>query len=101
MLITYKKAWFFLKTIVSELEIKNELGLHARPAALFVQVASSFKSEIIVEKGGDVVNGKSLMGLLMLAAGYGSTIKIRIKGDDAEDMLKALLEIIERKFDEA
>lgn len=91
---------FLLKTIASEFQIRNELGLHARPASLFVQTASSFGSEIVVEKDGDIVNGKSLMGLLMLAAGYGSTIKIKIKGEDAEEMLKALIELFERNFDE-
>jgi len=81
-------------------EIKNSLGLHARPASLFVQIASSYKSEILVEKDGDVVNGKSLMGLLMLAAGFGSKIKLTITGEDAETAFSSLTALIESKFNE-
>ncbi|MEM4248262.1 MAG: HPr family phosphocarrier protein [Candidatus Nanoarchaeia archaeon] len=87
-------------SIVAVQEIKNRLGLHARPAAMFVQKASNFKSEILVEKDGDVVNGKSLMGLLMLAAGCGSTIKITITGEDAQDALAEISKLLENKFDE-
>ncbi len=88
------------KSIVTLQEIKNRLGLHARPAALFVQKASSFKSEVLVEKDGDVVNGKSLMGLLMLAAGCGTMIKITITGEDAETAHRELCQLIEGCFDE-
>lgn len=88
------------KQICSLLEIKNSLGLHARPASLFVQVASTFKAEILVEKDGDVVNGKSLMGLLMLAAGCGSKIKLTISGDDAEAAHLAIVSLIDSKFNE-
>ncbi|HBC88837.1 MAG TPA: HPr family phosphocarrier protein [Lentisphaeria bacterium] len=88
------------KQICSLLEIKNSLGLHARPASLFVQIASSYKSEILVEKDGDVVNGKSLMGLLMLAAGCGSKIKLTISGEDAEAAFTAISSLVESKFNE-
>ncbi len=88
------------KQICGIIEIRNSLGLHARPASLFVQISSSFKSEILVEKDGDVVNGKSLMGLLMLAAGCGSKIKLTISGDDAEAAFSALNTLIESKFNE-
>ena len=88
------------KQICGIIEIKNSLGLHARPASLFVQISSSFKSEILVEKDGDVVNGKSLMGLLMLAAGFGSKIKLTISGEDAEAAFSALNALIESKFNE-
>ncbi|HCE44958.1 MAG TPA: HPr family phosphocarrier protein [Lentisphaeria bacterium] len=88
------------KQICSMVEIKNSLGLHARPASLFVQIASSYKSEILVEKDGDVVNGKSLMGLLMLAAGFGSKIKLTITGEDAETAFSSLTALIESKFNE-
>ncbi len=83
-----------------KVKIINTLGLHARPASLFVKVATSFKSEIIVEKDGEEVNGKSLMGLLMLAAASGSIINISAKGEDCEHALKAIVELIERKFEE-
>ncbi len=85
---------------VFNVEIKNSLGLHARPAAMFVQTASTFESEILVEKNGDMVNGKSLMGLLMLAAGCGSILKIIIAGEDSEEARKAITKLVESKFDE-
>jgi len=83
-----------------KVKITNTLGLHARPASLFVKVATNFKSEIIVEKDGEEVNGKSLMGLLMLAAASGSFINISAKGEDCEHALNAIIELIERKFEE-
>ena len=83
-----------------ELEIKNSLGLHARPAALFVQLASGFQSDISVEKDGEVVNGKSLMGLLMLSAGCGSLIKLIAEGEDSEAAIKAIADLINNKFQE-
>ncbi|MEM1156719.1 MAG: HPr family phosphocarrier protein [Verrucomicrobiota bacterium] len=83
-----------------EIEIKNKLGLHARPAAMFVRIANQFASEITVEKDNEQVNGKSIMGLMMLAAGCGSILIVTAQGDDAEDALKALSELAERKFDE-
>lgn len=73
-----------------KLIIKNKLGLHARPAALFVQVASKFTSDISVKKGGQKVNGKSIMGIMMLAAGRGSKIHITVNGPDAEEAIKEL-----------
>jgi len=88
------------KNLSIELEIKNNLGLHARPAALFVQIASLYNSDVIVEKDGECVNGKSLMGLLMLAAGYGSKIKITATGEDAEAAFSALVNLVDSKFQE-
>lgn len=70
--------------------IKNKQGLHARPAALFVQIASKYDSEITVKKGKETVNGKSIMGILMLAANKGSKVTIEATGVDAE---KAILEL--------
>jgi len=83
-----------------EVEIRNKLGLHARPAAMFVRIANQFSSDILVEKDGEEVNGKSIMGLMMLAAGCGSILKVSADGSDAENALEALKELIERKFDE-
>ncbi len=75
--------------------IKNKQGLHARPAALFVQIANKFDSEISVSKGKKKVNGKSIMGIMMLEAGKGSKITVTASGDDAEravtDLEKLLL----------
>jgi phosphocarrier protein HPr len=83
-----------------ELTIKNRLGLHARPSAMFVKACSRFKSEIWVEKDGEQVNGKSIMGLMMLAAGLGSKLLVTCEGPDAERALVEIESIVERKFDE-
>jgi phosphotransferase system HPr (HPr) family protein len=83
-----------------EFTIQNKLGIHARPAAQFVKMASRFTCEIQVEKDGEEVDGKSIMGLMMLAAGHGSVISILAEGDDAEAALNALGDLIARKFEE-
>ena len=70
--------------IEKEIAIVNRLGLHARPAAMFVRIASRYRSEVWVEKEGEEVNGKSIMGLMMLAAGQGSKLHVRCEGDDAD-----------------
>lgn len=75
--------------------VRNRYGLHARPAAEFVKLASRFRSEVWVEKDGLEVNGKSIMGVLMLAAETGSTLRLRTVGDDAEEALEALAHLIE------
>ena len=80
--------------------IRNKLGIHARPAAQFVKTASRFSSEIRVEKDGEEVDGKSIMGLMMLAAGNGSVITVAAEGDDADQAVEALGELIERRFEE-
>ncbi|HOW28785.1 MAG TPA: HPr family phosphocarrier protein [Elusimicrobiota bacterium] len=80
--------------------VKNKLGLHARPAALFVQTTHRYVSEIRVIKEEQEVNGKSIMGLLTLAAENGSEIRIIVTGPDEEDLLKALEDLFQRKFDE-
>jgi len=80
--------------------IKNKLGLHARAANMVVQTASNFASSITVIKDGIEANAKSIMGLLLLAAGQGSKIVIRAKGKDAKEALKELGKLIEGKFGE-
>lgn len=80
--------------------ICNQRGLHARAAAKFVKVAAAFTSEIDVRKGDQSVSGQSIMGLMMLAAGIGSTVEITVNGDDAEAAMGAVLDLIGRKFDE-
>ena len=80
--------------------IRNRLGLHARPAALFVQEAGKFKSQVFVVKDGLQVNGKSVMGLMLLAAESGSKLLIRADGPDEAKVLEALEKLFEGKFDE-
>jgi phosphocarrier protein HPr len=81
--------------------IVNPLGLHARPAAQFVRLANSFASDILVSKDGLDVNGKSIMGVMMLAAESGSAIRIRASGDDAERALDALCTLVADGFGES
>ncbi len=84
-----------------DLLIQNSLGLHVRPASLFVAEAGKYRSQIFVSKDGMRVNGKSIVGILMLAAGKGSTITVEAEGDDAEEALDGLEDlVINRKFDE-
>lgn len=83
-----------------EFTIQNKLGIHARPAAQFVKMASRFSAEIRVEKDGEEVDGKSIMGLMMLAAGHGSVITVAAEGEDADQALEALAGLVERKFEE-
>jgi phosphocarrier protein HPr len=80
--------------------IKNRLGLHARAAAQLVQLANRFKSDVLVRKDGLEVNGKSIMGILMLAAPKGSKIEVVVRGDDAFEALQALGELIDDGFGE-
>ncbi len=88
------------KKISKELTIVNRLGLHARPAAMFVKIANRHKAELWVEKDGEQVNGKSIMGLMMLAAGQGSKLLITADGSDAEKAVAEITDLIARKFDE-
>lgn len=81
-------------------EIVNKLGLHARAAAKLTHVAGGYKSEIWLSRSGRRVNAKSIMGVMMLAAGQGTTVLIEANGDDAEQAIKALLQLIADKFGE-
>jgi phosphocarrier protein len=83
-----------------DLTIENRNGLHARPAALFVKTSSRFRSEVWVEKDGEKVNGKSIMGLMMLAAGKGSVLRVTAEGDDAGLVLTELEQLIRTRFGE-
>ncbi len=80
--------------------IQNRLGVHARPAALLVKEAARFRSEVFISKNGLEVNGKSIMGVMMLAAEQGSEIDIRVEGDDAAEALSALVALIDSRFGE-
>ena len=86
--------------IEREVEIVNRTGMHARPAAEFVKVAGRFASNIRVEKGGLEVNGKSIMGVLMLAAEHGSRLRLTAEGDDAADAVDALAALVVGGFEE-
>ena len=82
------------------LVIQNKFGLHARPASEFVKIASRFDADITITKDGVEVNGKSIMGVLMLAAEKGDEIILKALGKDAESMIEALTELLEGKFGE-
>ncbi len=86
--------------ISREFVVANKLGIHARPAAMFVKVANQFAAEVFVDKEGERVNGKSIMGLMMLAAGPGSSVTVEAIGDDAESALEELAKLFARNFDE-
>lgn len=83
------------------LTVQNKMGIHARPAAMIVRITNKFRSDVLVEKDDEQVNGKSIMGLMMLAAGSGSQIKFIVTGNDAPQMLTELEGLFARKFDEA
>ena len=86
--------------ITKELVVTNKLGIHARPAAMFVKAANRFDCDIFVEKDGEKVNGKSIMGLMMLAAGPGSKLLVLAEGEEAAKAVVELEALIKRKFDE-
>jgi phosphocarrier protein HPr len=86
--------------ISREITIINKLGLHARAAARFVSLASSFESNIRVTKDGKTVNGKSIMGVMMLAASQNSTITITTEGDDESTAMKSIVDLINKRFGE-
>lgn len=86
-----------------ELIVQNKMGIHARPAAMIVRIANTYSGDVWVEKDDEQVNGKSIMGLMMLAAGKGSKLIVRAEGDAdaAETMLGELEALFERRFEEA
>ena len=90
-----------VQPLVKELVVQNKMGIHARPAAMIVRITNKFKAEVFVEKDEEQVNGKSIMGLMMLAAGKGSKVKFIVTGDDAPAMVAELDALFAKKFDEA
>lgn len=86
-----------------ELIVENKMGIHARPAAMIVRIANTYSGEVWVEKDEERVNGKSIMGLMMLAAGKGSKLTIHTEGplDSANNMLEQLTDLFKRRFEEA
>jgi phosphocarrier protein HPr len=87
--------------LTKELVVQNKMGIHARPAAMIVRITNKYKAEVYVEKDEEQVNGKSIMGLMMLAAGKNSKVKFIATGDDAPAMLAEIEALFARKFDEA
>lgn len=87
--------------LVKDLVVQNKMGIHARPAAMIVRVTNRFKADVLVEKDDEQVNGKSIMGLMMLAAGKGSKVRFVATGEDASQMLIELEQLFDRRFDEA
>jgi phosphocarrier protein HPr len=87
-------------SVEQKLQITNELGMHARAATKFVQTANKFQSAVAVEKDGQSVNGKSIMGVLMLVAAKGSSIMVRCTGPDAQQAMTALAQLVKDKFGE-
>jgi phosphocarrier protein HPr len=85
----------------ASLQIRNRLGLHARAAAMLVQTANRFDAEVTVAKDGQVVNGRSIMGVMMLAAEQGSHIDVATSGPDAAAAMQAIRDLVEARFNEA
>lgn len=87
--------------IEAEVMIRNRLGLHARPAAAFVKITNRYQSEITVSKKDLQVNGKSIMGVMMLGAAQGSRIHLRAQGEDAKGLIEELIDLVNREFNES
>lgn len=99
--LSYRMDWMIDgEEISGEVQVVNRAGMHARPAAMLVKLAGSFSANIHVEKDGLQVNGKSIMGVLMLAAEQGSTLRFTATGDDAGEAVKALMDLVRRGFEE-
>jgi phosphocarrier protein len=99
-ILSRKPASASSQKVSKEVTILNRLGLHARPSAMFVKVCNRHKCDIWVERDGEQVNGKSIMGLMMLAAGQGSKLRITCEGSDAGIAIQEIEELIQRRFDE-
>jgi len=89
-----------MSKVVRKFEIKNKLGLHARAAALLVQTVNRYAAQVSVSKDGQTADGRSIMGVLTLAATQGSKIHVEASGDDAERVVKALEKLVEARFNE-
>jgi phosphocarrier protein HPr len=86
--------------VEKEVTIKNRAGIHARPAALIVKVASKFSSQIFIVKGSEKINAKSIMGIITLGAGYNTPITITAEGEDQDAALEAMVDLVENRFEE-
>ena len=90
-----------METIVKKIEIKNKLGVHARAAALLVQTVNKFSAHVTFSKDGQITDGRSIMGVLTLAATQGSKLQIEANGEDAEQAVRAIERLIDRRFNES
>ena len=99
-ILSKKKAAEDVHRCADEVVIENRNGLHARPAAMFVKISSRYRAEVWVEKDGERVNGKSIMGLMMLAAGKGSKLHIIAEGPDADRAVAEIKSLVETRFGE-
>jgi phosphocarrier protein HPr len=86
--------------VVKKMEIKNKLGVHARAAALLVQTVNRFSAQVTISKDGQTADGRSIMGVLMLAATQGSTIEVEAAGQDADQAVKAIEKLVDKRFNE-
>ena len=89
-----------MSRVVKKIEIRNKLGVHARAAALLVQTVNKFSSQVNISKDGQTTDGRSIMGVLTLAATQGSKIQVEVNGEDAERVIKAIEKLIENRFNE-
>jgi phosphocarrier protein len=87
-------------SVVKQLTVRNKMGLHARPAAMIVQTANKFPCDVHLEKDGQNVNGKSIMGVLMLAAAQGTSVTVRTEGDQCHEAADAIAELFDKGFNE-
>ena len=99
-ILTKKKTADEAQRCTVDVVIDNRNGLHARPAAMFVKISSRYRAEVWVEKDGERVNGKSIMGLMMLAAGKGSKLTVLAEGSDAEKAVSEIKSLVETRFGE-
>lgn len=99
-ILSKKKPAEDVQRCTGEVVIENRNGLHARPAAMFVKISSRYRSEVWVEKDGERVNGKSIMGLMMLAAGKGSRLMVTAEGSDADKAVAEIKSLVETRFGE-
>ncbi len=99
-ILSRKKTSEDVQKCASDVVIENRNGLHARPAAMFVKISSRYRAEVWVEKDGERVNGKSIMGLMMLAAGKGSKLRILAEGSDADKVVAEIKNLVETRFGE-
>ncbi len=90
-----------MEKIIKKIEIKNKLGVHARAAALLVQTVNKFSAQVTFSKDGQIADGRSIMGVLTLAATQGSKIQVEASGEDAEQAVRAIERLIDRRFNES
>lgn len=90
-----------MEKIIKKIEIKNKLGVHARAAALLVQTVNKFSAQVTFSKDGQIADGRSIMGVLTLAASQGSKVQVEASGEDAEQAIRAIERLIDRRFNES